>query len=103
MIIDHIKSLLASADPAVSRYDSAEKGEAYTTWRETGDLPDTAGNRHMGGVAFQVDRFTKIEDDATAEAIKQALENDDRIAYEHIVYYEPDTGYIHHVFDCEAV
>lgn len=103
MIIEHIKSLLASVDPFVSRYGSAVKSEAYTTWRETGDLPDTAGDRHMGGVAFQVDRFTKTEDDATAEAIKQALENDDRIAYEYTVYFETDTGYIHHVFDCEAV
>ena len=50
-----------------------------------------------------MDRFTKTEDESLAESIRRALEERDNIAVDYRVDYEQDTGYIHHIFDCEGV
>ena len=49
-----------------------------------------------------MDRFTKIEDEETALALKALLEAQDDIAVDYLVDYERDTGYIHHIYDCEG-
>lgn len=103
MTLDAIKALVVSADPDARHYDSAHrKGEAYTTWREVRLLPWTTDDGHEEAWAFQVDRFTKAEADAIAAAIRAALEAEPAVAYIYEVDYEPDTGYIHHIFDCEG-
>ena len=103
MTLAEIKALVLSADPNAEHYDSARKGSAYTVWREYGDLPMMADGEHQGGVRFQIDRYTKTENDATAAAIKAALEASYRVAYSYLVDYEPETRYIHHIYDCEGI
>ena len=89
MTIQEIKDLLTGIDPDVQRYDH--------------DRADFHGDgRTQGGIRFQVDRFTKEEDDATAAALLEALEGNDFIAVDYLVDYERDTGFIHHIFDCEG-
>lgn len=102
MTLDDIGKLLASADPGVSHYFSRKTGENYTRWFETRQLPFLADDTHQEGWHFQVDRFTKQEQDPVADALFAALDGDDRVTVQHLVDFEPDTGYIHHIFDCEG-
>ena len=103
MTLDDIRALIVSADADCAHYESAYAGgEAYTVWREVRRLPAMSDDAHDEGWVFQVDRFTKAEGDAVAEAIYQALTGDERVAFSYQVDYEQDTGYIHHIFDCEG-
>ena len=104
MTIEDIRQLVISADSYASHYDSAHRtGAAYTVWREIRQLGMTADDLHQGGWAFQIDRFTKDEADPVAQAILDALDADPRVAYRYEVDYEPDTRYIHHIYDCEGI
>ena len=103
MTCSEIKAWLITVDPTIERYESSHTGsDAYTVWRELGPAGIYADGETQGVTRFQVDRFTKTEDDATALAIWVALEGRDDIAFEYLIDFEPDTGYIHHIFDCEA-
>lgn len=98
-----IKTMLVAVDSTIQRYESSHAGsEAYTVWRELGPANIFADGQHQGVMRFQVDRFTKTEDDTVAAAIYTALEARDDVTFEYIVDYETDTGYIHHIFDCEG-
>ena len=104
MTISDIKAKLAVVDPAVRHYYSMGTGEAYTCWEETQRLPLVGDDYHCEvGWRFYVHRFTKTEDDTIADALWIALDTAPEIAAQHTVTYEPDTGYIHHIFTCEAV
>ena len=105
MTAQAIKDLLVSVDPDVQRYDHdrAGSGDAYTVWRELRPIGLYGDGQEEGSIRFQVDRFTKEEDEETAILLKQTLENQDDIAVEYLVDYERDTGYIHHIYVCEAV
>lgn len=104
MTLDDIRALVVAVDKNAGHYESAyQGGQAYTVWRERRTLPFMADDAHQGGLKFQIDRFTKVEDDGIAAALFEALEADPRVAFEHVTDYEPDTRYIHHIFDCEAV
>lgn len=102
MTLSEIKALVLAVDPNAQHYDSAKKGPAYTVWRELRPLPFMADGRHQGGIGFQIDRFTKAEDDPIASALFAALDEDPRVAFEEVIDYESDTRYIHHIFDCEG-
>ena len=103
MTLDAIKALVVSVDPTAGHYDSAHTGsDAYTVWRERRLLGDMADDRHHGAVSFAIDRFTKTEGDAIAAALEAALEASPEVCFAHLTDYEADTGYIHHIFDCEA-
>ena len=103
MTLSEIQALVVSADAHAGHYESAyQNSAAYTVWREYNRLGTMADDAHEAGWHFQVDRFTKTENDATAAAIYAALEADDRVAFEYLIDYEPDTRYIHHIFDCEG-
>lgn len=105
MTVQEIKDLLVAMDPDVQRYDHdrAGEGEAYTVWREVQPVGLYGDGQEEGSIRFQVDRFTKEEDEETATQIRAALEGQDDITVDYRVDYERDTGYIHHIFDCEAV
>lgn len=104
MTAEDVKALVLSVDPRAQRYDSADRsGPDYTTWRDLGPLDLMAEGRHQGGLSFQVDRYTKTQDDPVAAALWEALDSDDRIAVYYRVDYERDTRYIHHIYDCEGV
>lgn len=105
MTVEEIKAIVVAVDAEAGHYESAYQGtEAYTVWQEINPLPIMGDNRHATEAwAFQVDRFTKAEGDAIAAALRAALEANPRVAYGYDVDYEPDTGYIHHIFDCEGI
>ena len=105
MTIQEIKNLLVAVDPDVQRYDHdwAGTGEAYTVWQEITPLGVYGDGTEEGSIHFQVDRFTKTEDETTAAALLTALEGADDIAVDYRVDYEKDTGYIHHIYDCEGL
>lgn len=103
MTLDDFKNLLLTADPEVTRYEHTGIGN-YTTWREYGTKPLGANNRR-GEVIYrvQVDRFTKLGDDTVVATITTALDGSDNIAFQYLVDYEVQTGYIHHIWDCEVI
>ena len=104
MTLDDIRQLVVSVDPNAGHYESAHRdGAAYTVWRELRALGTMADDRHEEGYAFQIDRFTKAEGDTIARALFEALDADDRVAFEYLIDYEPDTRYIHHIYDCEGI
>lgn len=105
MTIQEIKNLLVAVDPDVQRYDHdrAGNGDAYTVWNEIEPVGLYGDGQEEGTIHFQVDRFTKEEDEAVAASIRGALESADNIAVDYRVDYEKDTGYIHHIFDCEGM
>ena len=103
MTRSEIKAFLVGIDPTIERYESSHTGsDAYTVWRELGPAPIYADGQDVGVMRFQVDRFTKTENDHMANNLWIALEDRDDIAFQYLVDYEPDTGYIHHIFDCEG-
>lgn len=103
MTPSEVRAFLLSVDPTAERYESSRTGsEAYTVWRELGPGQYYADGQTQGVTRFQVDRFTKTEDDPVATALWIALEDSDDIAFDYQVDFEPDTGYIHHIFDCEG-
>ena len=104
MTLDDIRALVVSVDPSAAHYDSARRtSENYTVWREYQRTGLSADNRRANkSWRFQVDRFTKFEVDAIANALETVLDAHPAIAYDYQVDYEPETGFIHHIFDCEA-
>lgn len=103
MTLEDIQGLVVSADSDAQHYESARRsGIGYTVWREYQHLGLMSDDGHGEGWRFQIDRFTKVENDSIAAAIYDALENDERVAFEYLVDYEPDTRIIHHIFDCEG-
>ena len=104
MTLHEIQAFVVSIDPNARHYDSAHRhGEPYTVWKEGPTLGMTGDGRHMGGLRFRIHRFAKRESDAIAAALFAALEERDDIAFAYENDYEPDTGYIHHIFDCEGI
>lgn len=95
MTLQEFKAIILSADPQASHYRSMQTPN-YTVWREFGkrSLPEPTWK-------IQVDRYTKIEYDPVIALINAALERDD-IAFDYLCDYEKDTGYIHHIWDCEV-
>lgn len=104
MSLEDIKNLIISVDEHAAHYESAYKGQdAYTVWYEIQRAGLIADNGMPNkSWRFQVDRFTKTEFDVIAARLEAALTACPLIAFDYLVDYEPDTGYIHHIFDCEA-
>ena len=102
MTLTEIQTLLVTADTGIKHYFSAGTGEAYSYWEEGRRLPMMADDKHQEAWRFYVHRFTRTASDATATALFNALDGDDRVAVKWIVDTENDTGYIHHIFECEG-
>ena len=105
MTLNEIKELLVSADQDIKHYFSAESADAYSFWEETQRLPFVGDDHHPDGDQawrFYVHRFTRTEGDAVALRIFETLDNDVRTAVRWIIDFENDTGYIHHIFECEG-
>lgn len=103
MELTDIQALILSADPQAQHYDASTTGGPFTVWAETSRLNLAADDRLARGWRFAVDRYTPVEFDPVAEAIEAALAAAPGVAYQYIVDYEPETGYIHHAFTCEGV
>lgn len=102
MTLTDIRDLLVQIDPDIRHYFSTETTRDYTYWEETRQLPLTADDRHDEAWRFYVHRFTRDEFDPVAQRIMQALDADPRTTVSHTVTYERDSGYIHHIFECEG-
>lgn len=105
MTLNEIKALLVSADPGIRHYFSAAGEEAYSYWEETRRLGFTADDEHPAadqGWRFYVHRFTKTEGDPVAAQIFETLDRDPRTTVMWQTDFENDTGYIHHIFECEG-
>ena len=103
MTCAEIKTLLVAVDDTIERYESSRKGsDAYTVWYELGRPSVFTDGEHEEITHFQVDRFTKTEDDQVAQDLFTALDSRDDISMDYTVDHEDDTGYIHHIYDCEA-
>lgn len=108
MKVELIAELIHTADPGAKHYDATraeEAGEDFTVWMEyerTGLEADDTWTEP--GWLFEVDRYTKTEFDPIADLLEKALMGDERITLRnHRVLYDLDSGYIRHVFDCEAI
>ena len=102
MTLTDIRDLLVQVDPDIRHYFSTETSRDYTYWEETRQLPITADDRHDEAWRFCVHRFTRDERDPVAVAIMQALDHDPRTTVSHLTTHEADSGYIHHIYDCEG-
>jgi len=98
-----IRDTLVAVDPTISHYFSMGNGKPYTYWEETQAMPLMGdGGWAEEGWHFSVHRFAREENDTVAAALLEALKSHDEIAVDYLVDYETDTGYIHHIFDCEC-
>ena len=105
MTLNEIQRFVASVDSGARHYVSREESVDFTRWQELRRLPVMGEGRHAEEAwAFQIDRFTRSANDPVCQAFVDALEAAPRIAWQKPApIYEPDTGYIHHIFLCEGV
>lgn len=103
MTLSEIKELLVSVAPDIKHYFSMSQDDSYSFWEEYGQLQILSDGAHAGGWRFGVHVFTRDEDDQLPVDVFAALDASDDIAVEWTTSFEPETGYIHHLFDCEAV
>lgn len=105
MTVKEIQIILVSIDPDIHHYDCATDGSNFTVWMEYERIvfyADDGSAEH--GWRFEVDRYTKDADDEIAEKLEQLLESDNRIVVRpRRVQYNQQSGYIRHIFDCEAI
>ena len=101
MTVREIQDFVASIDPLARHHFCTEEGD-FTRWEEIELLPYMGDDEHIEAWRFQIDRFTRSEDDPIAAAFRAALETSHRIAFGYRRTFEPDTGYIHHIFFCEG-
>ena len=102
MTLADIRALLVSVDPGIRHYFSTETTKDYTYWEETQRLNLTRDDKHDEGWIFYVHRFTRDEFDPVVRALFETLDADPRTTVIHRTDYEPDSGYIHHVFECQG-
>lgn len=102
MTNDDIRAIVLACDPEAKHYFTEARGN-YTTWQEYAQLPHSSDDVNERGWKFQIDRYTKLEGDPVAAAIENTLSAMDNVAYTYLVDVELETGYIHHIFDCEVV
>jgi len=102
MTLSDLKNLLLTVGPPVSHYHAHQQPDSYIVWAEYGAHHMNADNAlRERAWKVQVDLFTRTENDPNRGKI-QALLDRDEIAYSYLVDYERDTGYIHHIWDCEV-
>ena len=102
MTLGDIRTLLVSVDPGIRHYFSTEIDRDYTYWEETRRLSFMADDKHLEAWRFYVHRFTRDEFDPIAQRLFKALDADPRTTVIHRTDFEEDTGYIHHIYECEG-
>ena len=103
MTVDEIRRTVLAADPFASHYRSTTRNRDYTTWREYLEIPLEGDDIPAEEAwAFQVDRFTKEEEDPVAKELRRVLNAHPGIGVEHRILPDPD-GWIHHVFTCRGL
>lgn len=105
MTLNEIRDLLVTVDPKIKHYFSMEKSKRYSYWEETRRLPFVADNGHPSdeeGWHFYVHLFTTAQGDPMATAFHAALDGDPRVTVIWTVDFDQESGYIHHIFECEG-
>lgn len=102
MTVEDIKNLVVSAAPEAKHYHSPKEGESFTVWGEYERTGQSADDRHDFGWRFEIDHYTKDENDQIPAMIEQALIDHPGVAYTYRVGYDHRYDYIRHVFDCEG-
>ena len=105
MTLNEIKALLVSVDSGIRHYFTMSDAEAYTYWEEGQLISRTGDDRHPvadQAWRFYVHRFTRTEGDSTIAALFEALDQDPRTTVKWITDFDKESGYIHHILECEA-
>ena len=102
MTVQQIKEMVLSVDPKAKHYFSDKKGDAFTVWGEYQRAGQGAEDRHDYGWKFEIDRYTRDEEDTVPDMIEQILIDHPGVAYTYQVYYDHTARSIVHVFDCEG-
>ena len=102
MTVEDIKNLVVSVAPEAKHYHSSMDGESFTVWGEYQRTGQGAEDRHDFGWMFEIDHYTRDEDDPIPAKLEQALIDHPGIAYTYRVGYDHKHDYIRHVFDCEG-
>lgn len=104
MTLSDIATLLVTADADMKHYFSMHGSEEpYSYWEETSTLPHTCEDGHTNiGWRFYVHRYTKTEGDSVAAAIFDTLDNDPRTTVRWVIDFDGESGFIHHIFECEG-
>ena len=102
MTVQQIKEMVLAIDPDAKHYYTSKKGNAFTVWGEYERAGQDAEDRHDYGWKFEIDRYTRDEEDTVPDMIEQILIDHPGVAYTYQVYYDHTARYIVHVFDCEG-
>ena len=103
MTLEQFRAVLLAADAAATHYSSDSAGN-YTVWAEYGDkalVSDDSRDELDKVWKIQVDRYTKTPYDTAVDSIRAAFNAED-ISFTYLCDYDQETGYIHHIFDCEV-
>lgn len=103
MTKEEIRMFIGGIDPGAKHYFTALDGDDYTVWAETERLGIDADDGYAEpGWAFEIVRYTQNEYDPVPARIEDALMNNPLISFTYRVDCDPPSGYILHIFSCEA-
>ena len=104
MTVSDIQNFVVAIDPNADHYESEyREGASYTVWYEQGPAEENVGDgEYMGGIKFTIARITRVENDAIAAALYAALDASDTIAFQYKLDFDPESGFILHIFNCEG-
>lgn len=102
MTLEAIRTLLVSVVPDIKHYFTDSTALAFSYWEETERLPMLSDDRHETAWRFYVHRYTQSEDDLISDQLFETLDQDPRITVRYTVDYDQDSGYVHHIYECEG-
>ena len=98
-----IKAFIEKIDPKAKHYFTKLDGGSYTVWSETERIGLDADDDYAEpGWVFEIVRYTQSEFDAMPQSIENALLDHPLISFSYRVDCDPPSGYILHIFSCEA-
>lgn len=103
MELNEIKAVIIKADANAQHYTSADKDrDAFTVWGEYERIGLYGDDGYAEkGWRFEVDHYTRQEFSPIPEKIERIL-MESNVAFTYRVAYQPASGYIRHIFECEA-
>lgn len=103
MLLDNFVEVLKTADPKCTK-NKGNGDSSRTVWTPYQPITIEYDNvSEIVGYKVQVDRFTKTDDDPIAGAITATLLANTEIGVTILpTGYEIETGFYHHIWDCEV-
>lgn len=103
MTVEEIRKFITGIDPDAKHYFTKLDGDSYTVWSEGERLGLDADDGYAElGWAFEIVRYTQDEYDGMPGKLEDALISNPLISFAYRVDCDPPTGYILHIFSCEA-